>query len=125
MRVLRRIDLSRSEEVLAKVERYKEAIVRRLKPKKIILFGSFARGDYSEASDIDLIVVADWSEPFLDRIKVLLELNDQMLPVEPIGYTEEELRRMIENGNPFILKALEEGVVIYEESHPTENEYAG
>ncbi|MEM0335949.1 MAG: nucleotidyltransferase domain-containing protein, partial [Thermofilum sp.] len=66
--------------------------------------------------------VADWSEPFLDRIKVLLELNDQLLPVEPIGYTEEEIRRMVESGNPFILKVLEEGVVIYEEGRPTENE---
>lgn len=111
-----RIDLSRSKEIFVKIEEYKENIVKKLKPKRIILFGSFARGDYNEGSDIDLIVIKNWDEAFLDRIKVLLELNDQKLPVGPIGYTEDEFKKMIKDENPFILKVLEEGVVIYEET---------
>lgn len=116
MHKLCRIDLSRSKEIFEKIEEYKETIVKKLKPKRIILFGSFARGDYNEGSDIDLIVIKDWNETFLDRIKVLLELNDQKLPIEPIGYAEDEFEKMIEDGNPFILRVLEEGVVIYEET---------
>ena len=33
-------------------------IVAALKPKKVILFGSYARGDATENSDLDLMVVA-------------------------------------------------------------------
>ncbi|MEM0052790.1 MAG: nucleotidyltransferase domain-containing protein [Nitrososphaeria archaeon] len=96
------------------IERYKNIIVEKLKPKKIILFGSFARGDFNEGSDIDLIVIGDWNVSFLERIKVLLDFNDQYLPIEPFGYTEEEFRRMVEDENPFILNVLKDGIVLYD-----------
>ncbi len=111
---LRRVDISRSKELFESIERYKAVLVERLKPKKVILFGSFARGDFNEGSDIDLIVICDWSVSFLDRIKVLLELNYQNLPIEPFGYTEEEFSKMVEEENPFILNVLKEGVVLYD-----------
>jgi hypothetical protein len=63
---------------------------------------------------VDLIVVADWKEGFLDRIKQLLDMNSFNLPLEPIGYTEEEFERLAEDENPFILNALEEGKIIHE-----------
>ncbi|KYK35734.1 MAG: hypothetical protein AYK19_10205 [Theionarchaea archaeon DG-70-1] len=85
-----------------------------LNPEKIILFGSFARKDFNEGSDIDLIVICDWKEDFLDRIGVLLELNEVNLPIEPIGYTRDEIEMMVKDRNPFILELLKDGVVIYE-----------
>jgi len=61
----------------------------------MILFGSFAQRDINEGSDVDIIVIADFEEPFLDRIKLLLDLNDNIgLPIEPIGYTPEEFQKM-------------------------------
>jgi len=110
-----RIDIGRSEELFEGLERYKERVVDAFNPRKIILFGSFARGDFNEGSDIDLIVISDWKEKFLDRIKVLMDMNEN-LPIEPVGYREEEFEMMAENGNPFILEVLKEGVVIYERS---------
>ena len=41
-----------------------ETVIKALNPEKIILFGSFARKDFNEGSDIDLIVVNDWEENF-------------------------------------------------------------
>lgn len=107
------IDIRRSGEIFERIERYKEIVVRKLRPEKIILFGSLARGDFNEGSDVDILVIADWKEDFLDRIGVLLKLNTVHLPLEPVGYTREELERMKAEGNPFILKMLEEGKVIY------------
>ncbi|MBO3802840.1 MAG: nucleotidyltransferase domain-containing protein [Candidatus Brockarchaeota archaeon] len=96
------------------MERYKEALVRELKPDRIILYGSFARGDVNEGSDVDLIVITDWKEDPLERIGKLLELNKFNIPIEPLGYTEEEFERLIEERNPFILQVLDEGKVIYQ-----------
>ena len=114
MRKICRVDIERSGEVLKRIEEYKEEVVKRLNPSKIILFGSFARGDVNEGSDVDLIVIADWKVSFLDRIKLLLDINNFNLPLEPVGYTKEEFKNLIEDKNPFILTVLEEGKVIYE-----------
>jgi predicted nucleotidyltransferase len=55
-----------------------------------ILFGSGARGDWLPWSDYDLLVIADFDKPYLERIKMLLDLlADIPLPTEPHPYTLE------------------------------------
>lgn len=71
---------------------YLDGAVKRLKnvvdTHAIILFGSRARGDYLPWSDYDLLVLADFNEPYLDRIKILLNLlSDIPIPIEPHPYT--------------------------------------
>jgi hypothetical protein len=80
---------------------------RRLPVSKVYLFGSFARGDVHEGSDIDLIIVGDFRERLFKRIERVLELTD--LPIEPLVYTHVEIDEMKKNGNPLILHALKEG----------------
>ncbi len=114
MRNLCRVDLERSEELFKGIDEYKKKVVEVLNPEKIIMFGSFARKDFNEGSDIDLVVICNWREDFLDRIGVLLKLNELNLPIEPIGYTSHEVEMMIRDRNPFILEILKEGIVIYQ-----------
>jgi len=113
MRKLCRVDIGRSEEIFEKINEYVGEVVRRLAPRCVILFGSFARRDISEGSDVDLVVVADFSESFLERIGTLLKLNEFGLPLEPVGYTPEEFRKMREEGNPFIEEVLNTGKILY------------
>ncbi|MEM2554560.1 MAG: nucleotidyltransferase domain-containing protein [Nitrososphaerota archaeon] len=109
-----RVDLKGIQKIFEGIENYKKIVIKEINPKKIILFGSFARGDINEGSDVDLIVIADWKEDFLERIKILLELNKFKIPLEPLGYTEEEFEKLIKEGNSFILKVLNEGKIIYQ-----------
>ena len=90
MRKLRRVNIERSEEIFEKIGKYVDAIVAKLNPHKIILFGSFARGDFNEASDVDILVISDFHESFLERSKTLTKYNDFGLPLEPVGYTPQE-----------------------------------
>ena len=127
MRKLRRVDIERSEEIFDKITRYTQRVVEQLRPQAVIIFGSFARGDINEGSDVDILVVADFKEPFLDRIKILLDLNDSIgLPLEPIGYTPEEFQRMKKEENRFIREVLKTGKVLYgavpEEAEGTRHE---
>ena len=73
---------------------------------RVYLFGSFARGDIHEGSDIDLIIIGDFSERFHERIYRVLLLNDQNLPLAPLCYRPEEIEQMESEGNPFIQEAL-------------------
>ncbi len=79
--------------------------------EKILLFGSAARGEQDEASDLDLIIIKRTSERFLRRL-----LSVPALPVaaDVFVYTPEEFATMRAEENPFILSALRDAIVLYE-----------
>lgn len=52
-----------------------QGLVAGLRPEKIILFGSRARGTYSRRSDLDLFIVLETSDPALTRIGQGLNLS--------------------------------------------------
>ena len=108
------INLNQRGQIAHQVEEYCQEVARKLNPQAIILFGSFASGDINEGSDIDLMVSADFKASFLDRIKLLLDLNRLGLPIEPVGYTVEEFRKMKQEGNPFIEEVVAKGKVLYQ-----------
>lgn len=102
------------EDVKAQIKKLKERIVKEYRPEKIILFGSLAKGDYHELSDIDMIVIKKTKKRFLERIGDVLSLNDTNMCLECFAYTPEEFAEMIEEENPFIEEALKSGIVLYE-----------
>lgn len=81
--------------------------------RKVILFGSYARGDVSRRSDLDFAVIMDTDKRFFDRYDLCGELYglfDTGLDIFP--YTEEEFSRI--SHRPFIKTIIKEGVVVYE-----------
>jgi len=110
---LRRVDIERSEEIFRKIDDYVKEVVKRLNPRLVVLFGSFATGDINEGSDIDILVVAEFKEDFLDRIRTLMDINTFKIPIEPVGYTPEEFNEMKNRKNAFIMNVLENGKVMY------------
>ena len=96
------------------IKRFINLIIEKFNLKKIIIFGSFARGDYHKGSDLDLVIVGEFKERFIDRIGKIIELNDSDLGIDAMVYTEEEFQKMIKERRPFIEQALEEGIVVYE-----------
>jgi len=96
------------------VKRFINLIIKKFNLKKIIIFGSFARGDYHKGSDLDLIIVGEFKERFIDRIGKIIELNDSDLEIDVMVYTEEEFQKMIKERRPFIEQVLDEGIVVYE-----------
>jgi len=49
-------------------------MVERLPILLIILFGSRARGDYLPHSDYDLLIIGNFKDQFMDRLKKIMEL---------------------------------------------------
>ena len=83
-------------------------------PQRIILFGSVARGEADADSDLDVLVIKDTVDPFVRRLEAMAELCPLDVHADILVYTPDELRRMIDDGNPFILQALREGRTVYE-----------
>ncbi len=84
-------------EVKKEIERYIGNLKKHnLYIKKVILFGSFAKGEGRKWSDIDLCIVSpDFEDPwqaseFLWRYR---DIKDVRYVVEPIGFPEQEFMR--------------------------------
>lgn len=86
--------------------------------QRAIVFGSYARGDADEYSDLDLIIIAETDKRFLQRHKdyrpVFRSWDPWGKSLDLLIYTPEEIDSMQSRKNPFICSALQEGVVVYE-----------
>ncbi len=91
-----------------------KSIISNYAPQKIVLFGSYARGEAHEGSDIDLMLIKETSKRFIDRIADVIKLNNTMLPLEPLVYSSMELETMKKEKRDFILTIEEEGIEIYD-----------
>ncbi len=90
--------------------------LRKYEPEQIVLFGSLARGDAGEHSDIDLIVIKDTDLHRQERRRECEDLLPALLGVgvDIIVYTPAEVEGMIERRNPFLAAAFTDGVVVYD-----------
>ncbi len=80
---------------------------------RVLLFGSFARGDYGTRSDLDLLIILKESEkPAHDRIADFLQ-HTSIYPTDVFPFTEAEIRSRLEEGDPFLRRAVSESVLLY------------
>ena len=89
-------------------------IATELQPAKIILFGSAARGEAGEDSDIDLCVIADTELGFFARMTKVISLYGGRRRVEVLVYTPAEWQRMLNEGRDFASTIASEGRILYE-----------
>lgn len=88
-------------------------------PEKIILYGSAARGEITEESDIDLLVIKKTDKNMFERIGEVFSLwKTRSLPIEPIVLTPEEFEKMVQEERLFAEVVLREGKVLYEKGQP-------
>ncbi len=93
------------------------AIVQELHPEKVILFGSVAKGEERESSDIDLFIVQETKEPYPQRLKPIFRLAQSLgypYSLEPIIYTPAEFQRAMKDGSALVAEILHNGKTLYE-----------
>ena len=87
--------------------------------KRIILYGSYARGDFREDSDVDIMILLDLtdmeSKAYFDQlIKVTFDFNMEYgLDIKPIAKSLEHFRKWV-NTYPFYTNISKEGVMLYD-----------
>ena len=103
------------------LDRMVRAIVAEVDPEQVILFGSRARGDAREDSDVDLVVVE--AEPFgqarsrrRESTRILLALFDFEVPIDILLYSRDEIAYWRDSLNHVLARAVREGRVLYERS---------
>lgn len=93
-----------------------DRIVDRFQPISIILFGSQARGDAKELSDVDLLIVMkDISDKRQAAIEIRQSLLDFHVSKDILVTTPEEIARLKDVVGTIIYAATREGKVLYEQ----------
>lgn len=93
-----------------------QRIVSELKPEKIILFGSYAYGNPTPDSDVDLLVIMNTKAKDVDRyVAVSNLLYPRQFPVDILVKTPKEIEtEKKKRGNFFLREILTKGKVLYE-----------
>jgi predicted nucleotidyltransferase len=97
------------------LERFGETLINRLGVNlvRISAFGSKVRGDFREASDIDiLVIVKERTLPTMDQIaEITSDMNIEYdLSFSPVVFSEQEYEINIGMASPFSLVVSKEGV---------------
>lgn len=126
-----RIDRRTRRITPALITAVKDRIVERLRPRKVVLFGSQASGRATRDSDIDLLVVLDDRHPFAplkrrDRFGQLLELFPyRSFGLDAIVVIEAEIKELQDKNEgewDLVLEALKEGRSLYDYATETQTE---
>jgi hypothetical protein len=96
---------------IEEIKSYILPVVKKYPVEKVILYGSYARGDASETSDIDLVVE---SRGHL-RNRKIFALGGELLDVLPVRV---DVYDILEIANPSVIyeNIQKEGVIIYDGS---------
>lgn len=100
-----------------KISEIVEKLKKKYNPLKVILFGSYAHGNPTDDSDIDLFILKNTDESRVDRfvhVKRIVYDPSRTVPVSPLVYTPDEVETRLKMGDDFIEEILQKGVVLYE-----------
>lgn len=88
-------------------------------PEKVILFGSLAKNQVHEGSDLDLCIIKKTTQRPIDRQRELVRLIRPTVATDFFVFTPEELKRGLEEKRSFFQQEImREGKVLYEKTSP-------
>jgi predicted nucleotidyltransferase len=102
------------------IEHICQRIVQAIDPKKIIVFGSVARDESTESSDLDILVIVDGSWE-MDCREIARKIDrlffGRRFGMDIIVRTDEQIEYHLQRGHPFYAKDIfAEGKVLYDKS---------
>jgi predicted nucleotidyltransferase len=81
---------------------------------QVVLFGSYARGEANEQSDVDFLIIAESELPRFKRSRELYKLlRPYPFAMDLVVYTPREIERGMQSPVSFVSTVLQEGKAVY------------
>lgn len=98
---------------------YRQEIIKKIEgsfqPERIFLFGSYARGDFNESSDLDLLLeFADFDDKRKLTVEIRKALADLPMPKDILILKSSEIESYKNKNWSVYANALKEGKLLYE-----------
>jgi len=101
------------------IKRVCAQIAREFRPQRISLFGSYAYGEPTPDSDVDLLVVMPLEGRAMDKAVEISRRLEHRFPIDLLVRSPEELRQRLAWNDFFLREATEKGVVMYDAADAT------
>jgi predicted nucleotidyltransferase len=102
---------------LQQIQEYVQRLGEEFSPQRVILFGSYAYGQPTPDSDVDLLVIMPIEGNAVAKaVEIQLRLRP-FFPLELLVRTPEKVRERLEIGDGFMREILTKGKVLYEAAH--------
>ncbi|GAB6056899.1 nucleotidyltransferase domain-containing protein [Desulfonatronum parangueonense] len=108
--------LARKKLLDHELSRCLDVLIAKGNPKKVILFGTMAKGGVNEWSDIDLVVVEETKLPFYQRLRKIRGMLRPQVGMDIVVYTPEEFEKMSSERAFVKDEVIQNGKVLYERS---------
>lgn len=102
---------------MQQIEALSRQIAEQFNPDRIILFGSYAYGEPTEDSDVDLLVVLPFEGYPFCKASEILRATDPNFAVDLMARTPEQLQQRLELGDFFLQEICEKGRVLHETAY--------
>jgi len=96
------------------IKKFGRQIGEQFGAERVILFGSYAQGQVTADSDVDLLVIGPFKGRGVDKsVEIRMKLRPQF-PVDILIRTPEKVQQRVKMGDCFMREILEKGKVLYE-----------
>ncbi|NJM76732.1 MAG: nucleotidyltransferase domain-containing protein [Acaryochloridaceae cyanobacterium RU_4_10] len=92
-------------------------MAEKFQPERIVLFGSYAYGQPTEDSDVDLLVILPFEEMPVQKAIAIRQQIRSPFPLDLMARTAEQIQQRLDMGDFFIRDIMEKGHVLYEANH--------
>ena len=102
----------------AQIRAFVDQVVARFRPSRVILFGSYADGDPTPDSDVDLMVIMPHRIPSAQVATRIRLACPWQFPVDLMVRSPAEVRRRLAFGDPFLTEVTSKGIMFHEGRRP-------
>lgn len=99
------------------IQAFSQQIAEKFQPERIILFGSYASGQPTEDSDVDLLVILPFEELPVQKAIAIRQQIKAPFPLDLMARTPQQIQQRLEMGDFFIQDIMKNGRVLYEANH--------
>jgi len=104
-----------NKKIYERLKKISERLKKEYLAEKVILYGSHARDEATEDSDVDILVIAPTTQRMFERMATVSRLIRDLrngFPISPIVLTPEEFKDKLTKEDAFIQTIIEEGIVL-------------
>ncbi len=96
------------------IQVYAREVAEKFNPERIVLFGSYAYGEPTADSDVDLLVVMNHSGSAVEQAAKIRASLHSSFPMDVLVRSPENIQKRLLLGDPFLKTIVEKGEVLYE-----------